>query len=431
MKIDYDLIVIGDTKAAIFAVEYALQFDAKVALFLDNKSYNNPLVTIRMLNEYWQNYHHTTWEHFCEFKQLIFLEKLNNLHSVGVDIYRGSFRVINGKKILLSLEGLLIKSSGIILAAYPCCEWLYPQYNLLINHSIGEINKLAKAAAKFVIFGDDIEAIILAQNLSNFGNKVTLITQNKCLLPGEDEDISWQYQLHLESQGVDIRLESEIGEQLEVNGDKLIITRLKQKNNQATELYENLGICWDDNRILVNERLQTHNPKVFACGEILGGYDLDNLSYHEARVAVNNSLFLPWQRIDYNNLGYCLNTSPKITRIGYSEYEAMVLFGNNLRILKFHLDELDLFVKFVISNDGDILGFHSLGDGLEEILNIVNAIKLRREKISSLFSATFADIRSYKIVETLKEEWLQHAKKRRKIIMDTCQNFFLWKRTLL
>lgn len=432
MRVDYDLVVVGDTKAGIFAVEYALNFGAKVALFLDKNRYNNPLIAVRMLNEYWQNYSYLAWEDFCGFKQLIFQERLRELHSAGVDIYEGDFRLLDDKQILLSVGDILVKSPGIILALYPPYTPPYSQYNHLRGSFVTEFNRLVNdAPGELTIIGDDLEAVILATILSTLGIEINLITQNKRLLPSEDEDISWQYQLHLESRGVNIKLDSNIESHLPVNQDKMVITRVKQKKSPVANLYENLGIRWDSSRILANEKLQTHNPKVFACGEILGGYDLENLSYQEARVAVNNSLFFPWQSINYNNLVYSLNTSPKITRIGYSENEAIMFSGNKLKTIKFSLNNPKVFVKFIISDDGDILGFHSLGEGLEEIVNAVTVMKVRKEKISAIFAVNFSDSRCYRIVEKLRQMWLPYEKKHQKIIMDICHNFFLWKRTWL
>lgn len=126
MRVDYDLVVVGDTKAGIFAVEYALNFGAKVALFLDKNRYNNPLIAVRMLNEYWQNYSYLAWEDFCGFKQLIFQERLRELHSAGVDIYEGDFRLLDDKQILLSVGDILVKSPGIILALYPLTPPVFP-----------------------------------------------------------------------------------------------------------------------------------------------------------------------------------------------------------------------------------------------------------------------------------------------------------------
>lgn len=87
------------------------------------------------------------------------------------------------------------------------------------------------------------------------------------------------------------------------------------------------------------------------------------------------------------------------------------------------------FIKLIISNDNLILGFHGLGENLEELFIVIKNIKQNRYGINYLFRENFNNIYTYKIVNQIKEKFLEKEKKQNNIIMGIRETFLLCKRS--
>jgi pyruvate/2-oxoglutarate dehydrogenase complex dihydrolipoamide dehydrogenase (E3) component len=95
-------------------------------------------------------------------------------------------------------------------------------------------------------------------------------------------------------------------------------------NTQGLGL-EELAIETDNKGfIAVDEYLQTSCPTVYACGDVIGGYQFTHVSAHEAWYASVNSLFGRFKRfkVDYRVIPWVTFTSPEVARVGISETEA-------------------------------------------------------------------------------------------------------------
>lgn len=143
--------------------------------------------------------------------------------------------------------------------------------------------------------------------------------------------------------------------------------------------------------------------------------------------------FFPLKKVDYGNISYSLNTNPRIHRIGYTEKQALQLYHNNFYIIKLDVNlnyhHYSNFIKLIISNDNLILGFHGLGENLEELFIVIKNIKQNRYGINYLFRENFNNIYTYKIVNQIKEKFLEKEKKQNNIIMGIRETFLLCKRS--
>jgi pyruvate/2-oxoglutarate dehydrogenase complex dihydrolipoamide dehydrogenase (E3) component len=199
---------------------------------------------------------------------------------------------------------------------------------------------------------------------------------------------------------------------------------------------ENLGIKCQENKIFVNSKLQTKHPQIYGCGDLLGGYNLDNLTGYEVKIAVNNSLFFLWQQINYQNIPYTLATNPPIHRVGYTEKQAKLLSGKNIQVLSLNshvrsplnLIENNMFIKIILDNNNYILGFHGLGNGMEEILTGITLLITEKKPFKYLFKLKFSQINSLEIIKDIQQAWSEKNKQQNQIIMNLAETFFIWKR---
>lgn len=453
MKLKYDLVVIGGTKQGILAAEYAAKLEARVALVVDDNclNYNNyETFLLEFKNNLFKLDNKINIQQFLMEKKLIFTNKyLPNLQSLGVDIIANNCYFNNDKKLTLLTDKHELDSVSYILAMTPSQLWKEDiskkndNNNLTINDYVLQDN-WNNLPENIVITGNDILTIYLANKLTLLGKKITLITDNKQLLPTEDDDISFQLQLILESQGVKIYTQPSINQLDIFNVNK--VTNNKEKNQiiifdnnylkKDNLRLETLGIKSQNGKISVNSKLQTQHSKIYGCGDILGGYNLDNVTEYEVKIAVNNSLFFPWQQINYNNIPYTLATNPPIYRVGYTEKQAKLLLGKNINILTLNsswrslinLAQNNIFIKIILDNNNYILGFHGLGFAMEEILTGITLLMTNKKPFNYLFKFKFSHINSLQIIKDIQQVWLEKNQRQNQLIMNLREIFFIWKR---
>ncbi len=438
MKLNYDLIIIGITKIGQVVGEDALKLGARVAI-IDRIDENEQYWDSSLLSRLNQ-------DNILQIEQLIRQEnqliknKLTDLQLLGLDIYHQSFCCDNSRKIihistsdheLFSPVSVIALSRHRLFSPSPSSQMASIYDHYLGLHSLNQ-----GAIASIIIKGNSLESIYLSQNLLYLDKPISLLTQKQQLLPEEDEDISWNLQLILESQGIKIfnhhsQLLNNYPNTSNENKNHLIIDTGKE-GLQTPKYLSNLGIRWRNCQIQVNPKLQTPNPKIYSCGEILGGYNLDILNEYEAKIAVNNSLLFPVKTVDYFQVGYVLNTNPPLYRIGYTEKQILQLAKQSFYSIKidsiFNYHQYSDFIKLIISKDDSILGFHGLGKNLQEIFDVICYMVNNNLKINYLFKANFNQIYSYKIVKKIEKKWLEENKRQTEIIINVRQTFLLWKR---
>jgi pyruvate/2-oxoglutarate dehydrogenase complex dihydrolipoamide dehydrogenase (E3) component len=85
---------------------------------------------------------------------------------------------------------------------------------------------------------------------------------------------------------------------------------------------EKAGVRSTPKGILVNERLQTSAPHIYACGDVTGPYLFTHTADFQARLILRNALFPGSSKIDYQVVPWCTFTDPEVARVGLNEREA-------------------------------------------------------------------------------------------------------------
>lgn len=464
MKLSYDLIIIGGTLESIWAAEYAVGFGARIGLIIPDNSFlqlgENIFHSPDIFNIPSSNFQQNLVSLIKEQKRLITEEILPRLEAMGVDVIFSTFEFEQKKKLSLRINQdrleatayLLIDSSQLFLNYYPIDSW---QNYLTIEDLINKFN-WEKLPEKLVIIGDDITTINLAQILTKFGKKVTIITHKKSLLSCEDQDLIFSMQVYLEAQGIKILTNSQVTQIKLIEGDKwlqagnkaieageIIITNKFDSFSSVNQQIEDklglskIGIDLSLQRIIVNSKLKTQHPQIYACGNLLGGYNIPNLTQYEAKIAVKNALFLPLHSVNYQTFPYGLSTYPVITRIGLTESQAKDICGNNINIIKFRLlnrfnnfsdENLTTLVKIILDEKNYILGCHFFNLNNDELITIFSSIIQQNKNIESLFKIPIVDNFSQTIVNKIYYLWRMETNQKNKFITDLRETFFIWKR---
>lgn len=444
MKNDYDLVVIGGTKQGFFCAEYAVKLRARVALVIDDSDFFDHK-SIKYYHDFLLLNNKINYQDFLQEKTSTIDNKiLPKLERLGIDIIFSQCQFLRQKQLILSTKNRQLKSASYLLAM-TSEQLFYKEKEANKNDRILTINDLFSPQnwnnlpEELAIFGDDINTIYLVNKLCQDNKKISLISPFSQILASEDKDISYQLQLFLESKGIKIYLnnnDTDYG--FDGKMKTLRVTTLTEDRSKQDNMgLSNLGIKNHQGKIEVNSKLQTKHPKIYGCGDLLGGYALESLTPYEGKIAVNNALFFPYQEIKYSEIPYTLNTNPPINRLGYTEKQAKFLLSQKIKVLKIfclltspiNWQQNVTFIKIILDESNYIIGFHSFGFGVEELITAITFLKKKNLAFGYLLKMSFANVDTQQLIAEIDKSWEKENQRQHQIILDLAETFFIWKRS--
>lgn len=466
MKISYDLIIIGGSLEAIFSAEYAVNLGARVGLIIPHH-YHSELGQNLLIHQLGINTFNSDNSvnplGLLQEKQLLITEQyLPQLENFGVDIIFSQVRFAQNPNLILKTEKYTLQANSYLLATSSqffanLLNYQSSSQYLTVKDLIYKISG-QNLPENIVIIGDDLMTIHLAQILTKQQKQITIITEKNQLLSSEDQDISFAIQANLEAQGIKILTDSLITQiklidhskwlqagNKAIETDEIILTKINSisglnnfNKNQETLGIEKLDIDVSLGKIKVNNKLQSNHPQIYACGDLLGGYNLPSLAQYEAKIAIENALFFPLKQVDYYSFPYHLPIQPAITRIGYTEKQAREIYGDNLPIIKFRFisqlynypqEKPAILIKIILDDHDYIIGCHFFNLDNQEITIAISEIMKQNQTIKSLFNLSFCDNYSREIVNQIYKIWFKTYRAKNTLLTDIIETFLLWKRS--
>jgi pyruvate/2-oxoglutarate dehydrogenase complex dihydrolipoamide dehydrogenase (E3) component/uncharacterized membrane protein YdjX (TVP38/TMEM64 family) len=227
------------------------------------------------------------------------------------------------------------------------------QVTYYTSDTLWQITELPK---RLLILGAGPIGCELGQAFARLGSQVTMVDKGQFLMPREDEDVSTLVAAAMVAEGVN-HISGHSVSKFEIfngshiaqldNGDVVefdaLLLAIGREGNTENLGLENVDLATDGNGFLaVDEYLQTECPTIYACGDVIGGYQFTHVSSHEAWFAAVNSLFGRFKRFkaDYRVIPWATFTSPEVARVGISEKEAKI---QNIpyESTQYGLDDLD------------------------------------------------------------------------------------------
>jgi pyruvate/2-oxoglutarate dehydrogenase complex dihydrolipoamide dehydrogenase (E3) component len=418
MAVDYDLVIIGSSPLGIYAAETAIYLKARVAIVTQNDNHGDTtqLIFERSLNEIGrligQN-RDNPWGINCEipsshavFEKIRSMQQgANNLDStsslktlaaLGVDVIfdRGGFFLspqlsfVAGNRNLRARSYLLATGSQYII---PSIESNSP-VNCLTYSDLSCRHDLKSLPEHLAIVGNSPQTWQLVQNLARLSHKIDLIIPDAHILPQEDREPAMLIQGQLEAEGVKIFTDSPITriEQLNdkkwiqasdqaIETDEIIFTDCRQPNIAELNLAE-VNVKYDGTKINVNNKLQTTNPKIYACGDLLGGYYFPDIERYEVSIAIKNALLFPCFKTNYRAIPWSIKVQPGLARVGMSERQARSIYGDNLIVIKkYDRDSLAMpklgintdFCQLLVRPNGGIIGCTLIGEKTTPLISLI------------------------------------------------------------
>ena len=175
--------------------------------------------------------------------------------------------------------------------------------------------------------------------------------------------------------GVAVTIE-ENGETKQIVGSHLLVAAGRKANVGGLNL-EVAGVVYSPKGIEVDARLRTTNKKIFAIGDVAGGYQFTHMAGYHAGIVIRNALFKLPAKVDYKAVPWVTFTDPEVAHVGLTEAQAREQYGDKVRALKWSFAENDRaqaeqategLIKVVVGARGKILGASIAGLHAGELL---------------------------------------------------------------
>ncbi len=257
-----------------------------------------------------------------------------------------------------------------------------------------ELLTIERIPSSLLILGGGPIGCEFACLFAELGTAVTIVELLPQLLPQEDARAAKQFQSALRKKGIEVlvktRLESvaeyrpdQVTVSLEggrtLTAEKMLVAVGRQPNTAGIGL-ETVGVAVDERGyILVNERLETSVPGIYAIGDVTGGFLLAHVASHEGLVAADNILGGNRER-DLRYVPMCVYGLPELARVGLTEDDARdegfrpvtgtFRFGALGKALA--LGEGQGYVQLVADHDTDrLLGAVMMGPHVTDVIHEV------------------------------------------------------------
>ncbi len=246
-----------------------------------------------------------------------------------------------------------------------------------------------------IIVGGSYIGIEFGQMYRRFGSEVTIIEMAPRLVRHEDEDVSTAIKDIIELDGVDVRLNAECislakrGDDIlarvdcttgapEVAGSHLLLAVGRRPNTDDLDL-DKAGVrCDERGYIVVDDRLQTTAPGVWALGDCNGKGAFTHTAYNDFEIVVANLLDRDPRKVSQRITAYALYIDPPLGRVGMTLAQARtsgrrVLAGERpmTRVARaVEKGETQGFMRVLVDGDSkEILGASLLGTGCDEAVH--------------------------------------------------------------
>ncbi len=242
--------------------------------------------------------------------------------------------------------------------------------------------------AKVIVLGGGVIGVEFASVWKSFGSEVTIIEGLPHLVPNEDEACSKALERAFKKRGIDFSLgvrfasatQSDSGVQVTLEDGKtydadLLLVAVGRGPKTDGMGYEEQGVAMDRGWVLVDERLHTNLPGVYAVGDITPGLQLAHRGFqHGIFVAEEIGGLDPMPIPDVNipRVTYC---EPEVASVGLTEAEAIEQHGKDaITSYEYNLGGNGKsqilatagFIKLVQLTDGPVIGVHMVGSRMGE-----------------------------------------------------------------
>ncbi|MCG9966720.1 dihydrolipoyl dehydrogenase [Pelotomaculum terephthalicicum JT] len=311
-----------------------------------------------------------------------------------IDLIRGTARLQAPGKVRVAAAGggeIILTAENIVIATgtEPALITALGYDGELVLTSNEALN-VAAIPEKMLVIGGGVIGCEFACIFNTLGSKVTVLEVMPAILPALDREAAKTMQGLLKRQGITVKTKAHIlevkksagtvaavlesGE--EIAADRALISIGRTMNSGGLGLEEAGVAVGGRGEVIVNDKLETSVPGIYAIGDITGKIQLAHVASAQGVVAVDNILGRP-REMDYRVIPNCIFTHPEVAGVGLTTQEAQEK-GINVKSGKFSfiasgkaqaMGETSGFVKILADPDNDrVLGVHIVGPRATDLI---------------------------------------------------------------
>jgi len=317
-------------------------------------------------------------------------DSVERFEGLGVHVIQDAARFTGPREIVAG--GQTIRARRFVIAtgsspAEPDIPGL-AKVPYLTNETIFDLTDLPD---HLIVIGDGPIGCEMAQAHRRLGAKVTLL-QSRKIMPKDDVDAVDVVGNRLRREGIALfedamtkaagpemngvaLLVDHDGREERITGTHLLVSAGRVANVGSLDL-EAAGIAYTPKGITVDDRLRTTNKRVFAIGDVAGGYQFTHMTAYDAGIVIRNALFHMPAKVKTHAVPWVTYTDPELAHVGLTEVEARERH-RDVRVVKWHFDENDRaqaeretegLVKVLVGPKGRILGATIVGPRAGEMI---------------------------------------------------------------
>lgn len=327
------------------------------------------------------------------------------LAEYGITLVTGRGKLVAPDTVMVGDQQIQARNVIIATGSVPA-QWPLEGADLPGVIGTEEAIELRQVPARLAILYNQPWDIELAQYFHVLGSQVTLIASAEQLLPEADREVAQRVGKSLHDAGIAIKRRTNV-EAIRPGDDGTLIVVLAEgkgtvvadkvlaarrlPNSTGLGLRE-LGVRMEGGAIVVNERMETNIPHLYAVGDVTAGPMWSHKANAEGIVAAENALGRA-SRMRYDALPRGLYTWPEVAWVGLTEEqaEAQGLAVNVGKVpvainpYAMILDETAGVIKVIAAQKyGRILGVHMVAPGAIDLINTVAVAILAEATVDEL-----------------------------------------------
>lgn len=456
MAVDYDVVIIGGGSGGLVVASAAAQLKAKVALVEKDRLGGDCLWygcvpskslihASRIAYEVKQSKRfgvHTNPPEINFAQAIGHVQKAiatiqphdspERFRGLGVEVIFGAGKFID--RHTFEVNGRRLKARAFVIStgsrpAIPPIPGL-KEAGYLTNEQVFSLSECPQSLA---VIGAGPIGCELGQAFQRLGAEVTIISSHNQIMPKEEPEAAEAVEKQFVSEGISLVKNARVDKVAVIDGqkylwagdkeivvDEILASAGRIPNIDSLNL-EAAGVAYNKKGIKVNEKLQTTNPRIYSCGDVIGGYQFTHVAGYEASIVIQNALFFPAKKADYRVIPWATFTDPELARVGLTEKQARERYGNNIVILKQDFAGVDRaqaeaatlgFAKIITTSKGEILGAHLVGSSAGELIHEIVLAMSHHLKVSALTGIhvypTLSEVNSKAALLFTKQKYAQN-----------------------
>lgn len=319
-------------------------------------------------------------------------DSVERFEGFGVKVIQGEARFVGPDTVEAAGETVVARKFVIATGSHafvPPIDGLN-QLDVLTNENVFDLEEIPK---HLIVIGGGPIGCELAQAFRHLGSEVTVLEMFK-LMPKDDPELVRVVQERLLEDGVvihedvkvvraggaaeapEVVVVDEDGREHVIEGTHILVAAGRRPTVMGLGL-EHAGVDFTPKGIEVDKRLRTSNKRIFAIGDVTGGYQFTHVAGYHAGIVIRNVLFKLPAKARLDHVPWVTYTDPELAQAGLTETQAREKFGDAIKVLKWPFSENDRaqaeretegLIKVVTTKKGKILGAGICGPRAGELI---------------------------------------------------------------